>query len=285
VTLIVNDERIEERLIQRELERLRPNYEKVFVDKNPEEREAQLLDWSRENVIENILLKQEAEKRNIQILEGEVKALMARLRKQYESEDEFYKEFGATDGGKVKEIIKSMLRLERLFEDIYGAVPEASEEAILEFYQENKEQFKFPEQVRVAHIVKNINWQTDELAAYTAMKKVHDELKGGAPFELLVERYSDCLENGGDLGYIVRGQMVEEFDDVVFNLGIGEISEVFRTRFGVHITKVYDRKPTFVPPLREVKDEVVSKLKEQMRDRAVEEFVDKLRSKARIEEE
>ena len=285
MTLIVNDERIEERLIQRELERLRPNYEKVFVDKNPEEREAQLLDWSRENVIENVLLKQEAEKRNIQILEGEVKALMARLRKQYESEDEFYKEFGATDGGKVKEIIKSMLRLERLFEDIYGAVPEASEEAILEFYQENKEQFKFPEQVRVAHIVKNINWQTDELAAYTAMKKVHDELKGGAPFELLVERYSDCLENGGDLGYIVRGQMVEEFDDVVFNLGIGEISEVFRTRFGVHITKVYDRKPTFVPPLREVKDEVVSKLKEQMRDRAVEEFVDKLRSKARIEEE
>lgn len=285
MTLIVNDERIEERLIQREIERLRPNYEKVFVDKNPEEREAQLLDWSRENVIENVLLKQEAEKRNIQILEGEVKALMARLGKQYESEDEFYKEFGATDGGKVKEIIKSMLRLERLFEDIYGAVPEASEEAILEFYQENKEQFKFPEQVRVAHIVKNINWQTDELAAYTAMKKVHDELKGGAPFELLVERYSDCLENGGDLGYIVRGQMVEEFDDVVFNLGIGEISEVFRTRFGVHITKVYDRKPTFVPPLREVKDEVVSKLKEQMRDRAVEEFVDELRSKARIEEE
>jgi len=285
VTLIVNGERIEERLIQREIERLRPNYEKVFVDKTPEEREAQLVDWSRENVIENVLLKQEAEKRDIQIVEGEVKALMARLRKQYESEDEFYKEFGATDGGKVKGIIKSMLRLERLFEDICGAVPEPSEEAILEFYQENKEQFKFPEQVRVTHIVKNINWQTDELAAYTAMKKVHDELKSGAPFEVLVERYSDCLENGGDLGYIVRGQMVEEFDDVVFNLGIGEISEVFHTRIGVHIAKVYDRKPAFVPPLREVKDEVVSKFKEQMRDRAVEEFVDELRSKARIEEE
>jgi len=285
VTLIVNGERIEERLIRREIERLRPNYEKVFVDKNPEEREAQLVDWSRENIVESVLLKQEAEKRNIQIPEGEVKALMARLRKQYESEDEFYKEFGTMDGAKVKEIIKSMLRLERLFEDIYGAVPELSEEAILEFYQENKEQFKFPEQVRVAHIVKNINWQTNESAAYVAIKKAHDELRNGAPFEVLVGRYSDCLENGGDLGYIVRGQMVEEFDDVVFNLGIGEISEVFHTRIGVHIAKVYDRKPAFVPPLREVKDEVVSKLKEQMRDRAVEEFVDELRSKARIEEE
>ena len=51
--------------------------------------------------------------------------------------------------------------------------------------------------------------------------------------------------------------MVEEFNDVVFNLGIGQISDIFRTRFGYHIAKVYDRKPAAIPPLTKVRDGIV----------------------------
>jgi parvulin-like peptidyl-prolyl isomerase len=78
--------------------------------------------------------------------------------------------------------------------------------------------------------------------------------------------------------------MVEEFEDVVFNLGLGEISDVFRTRFGFHIAKVYDRKPAAVSELKEVKGEIVETLKEQMRGKAIDEFIDGLKNKAKIEE-
>ena len=54
MALIVNGEKIEDSAIRREAERLRPDYERVFADQDKEEREAQLLDWSRENVIEKI---------------------------------------------------------------------------------------------------------------------------------------------------------------------------------------------------------------------------------------
>ncbi|MBA7672333.1 Chaperone SurA [subsurface metagenome] len=78
--------------------------------------------------------------------------------------------------------------------------------------------------------------------------------------------------------------MVEEFEDVVFNLNVGEISDVFRTRFGFHIARLYDRKPGVVPALEEVRDHIKNELAEQMRAKAIEEFVDELKTRAKIEE-
>ena len=62
MAIIVNGERIEDSAIQKEVERLRPRYEEVFADMNSAEREKQLLEWSKQNVIEKALIKQEARK-------------------------------------------------------------------------------------------------------------------------------------------------------------------------------------------------------------------------------
>lgn len=77
---------------------------------------------------------------------------------------------------------------------------------------------------------------------------------------------------------------MEEFEDVVFNMGPGQTSDIFRTRFGFHIAKVYDRKPPVIPDLKEVKDQIVDALKEQAKSKAIDGFIDKLKSKAKIEE-
>ena len=60
MAFVVNGEKIEDLAIKGEIERLRPDYERVFADQEPAEREAQLLDWSKENVIERVLINQEA---------------------------------------------------------------------------------------------------------------------------------------------------------------------------------------------------------------------------------
>lgn len=284
MTLIVNGEKIEDSVIQREVERLRPDYQRVFADQSPEEQKAQLLDWSRENVIERVLVEQEAKKRSGQIPESEIKSALAKLVKQYGGKERFSRELDAKYREKIKEGVELQIRIERLLADACKELDEPSQQDIRQFYEENKEQFKTAERVRVAHIVRYINWQTDEATACNVIKKAKDELKKGELFETVVRKYSDCLENDGDLGYITRGQMVEEFEDVVFNLNVGEESEIFRTRFGFHIARVYDRKPAVVRTLKEVKDRIVSELKEQMRGKAVDEFVDRLKSKAKIEE-
>lgn len=63
-------------------------------------------------------------------------------------------------------------------------------------------------------------------------------------FSYFAKKYSEDIgssENGGDLGWILRGQMIEEFEDVVFSLEENEISDIFKTKYGYHIAKVSSR--------------------------------------------
>jgi parvulin-like peptidyl-prolyl isomerase len=284
MTLFVNGEKIDESAIKHEYERLKPHYEQVFKDQKPEQQKAQLLDWSKENVIEMVLIKQEAKNYGQPIPKQQIESSLAKIKEQYADQEQLYKDFNAKDDEKIKEAIEMMIRVERRLEEVHKYIPEPSKQAVSQYYEDNKEQFKSPEQIRVAHIVKHISWQTDEEAAQNIIRQALDELKKGAVFETLAQKYSDCPENGGDLGYIARGEMAEEFEDVVFNLGIGQTSNIFRTRFGYHIAKVYDRKPPVIPQLKEVKEQIIDTLKEQAKSKAIDDFIDQLKSKAKIEE-
>jgi len=284
MTLIVNGEKIEESAIKQEIERLRPEYERVFSDQDPKDREAQLFDWSKENVIERVLINQEAKKNGGKIPEAEIEAALAKIKEQYTDPQELYKALGVKDDAGIKEQIEMQMRVEQTLSEVCKDLPDPPKAEIEEYYEKNAEQFKTGESARVAHIVKYVNWQTDEETAYNAIKEAHEELKNGAAFEAVVDKHTDCSDSGGDLGYVTRGQMVEEFEDVVFNLGAGDVSDIFRTRFGFHIAKVYDRRPAAVADLKEVKDQIVSTLQEQMRSNAIDEYIDSLKEKAKIEE-
>jgi parvulin-like peptidyl-prolyl isomerase len=284
MTLIVNGEKIEESAIKEEAGRLRPDYERVFAEMEPEKREAQLLNWSKENVIERVLIQQYAKEHAEPIPAEQIEAALEKIKKQYRDGGESSRKLTSEDEQKIKKGIQLQMEVEQVLYDIGKDVPEPSGNEIERFYNENKERFRSPEQIKVSHIVRHINWQNDESSAHAQILKAQNELKNGELFETVVARYSDCPDNGGDLGHITRGRMVEEFEDVVFNLGVNEVSDVFRTRFGFHIAKLYDRKPPVQNGLEQVKDSILGELKGQMQGKAVDEFVDRLKSAAKIEE-
>ena len=282
MSLIVNGEKIEDTAVQREAERLRPEYEKAFADLDPREREAQLVEWSKENLIERTLLNQEAEEKCKKIPNAKVEAALNRLRKQYGDMQKLYKEFDAEDEEMVKEKIKLMMKVEQILKQTTESQSKPSLDDMQRYYEENIGQFKSNERVRVAHIVKYIDWRSDEQEAFQRMKQAYDELNNGVTFEEVIDQYMDRVDSGGDLGFISRGQTVSEFEDVVFNLGVGQISEVFRTRFGFHIAKVYDREPECVVSFEEVKDRIKDVLCERLREDAIVDLIDQLKSKAEI---
>ena len=284
MAIIVNGERIEDQEIRQEAERLRPSYEQVFADKDPAERETQIMDWSKENVIERILLRQDAKKNGDSIPAADVEAAFERLKGQYEKPEEMYKEFNAVTDDSIKEMIELQMKVERKINSVYAGASEPSEGEIRAYYDQNKERYTVGEQIRVAHIVKYVNWQTDEGTAMEAVTQAHQEIQGGAPFEAVVGKYTDCPDNGGDLGYVVRGQLVEEFEDVVFHLSPGQVSDVFRTRFGFHVAKLYDRQPPALAPLTSIRGQIVDEVQEQKREQALGDYLDGLRSKATVEE-
>lgn len=284
MALIVNGEKIEDSAIQQEVERLRPDYERVFADQEVGEREAQLLDWSRENMIEKVLINQEAEKNGEKIPHEHVQAVLAKLKEQYDDPEQLYKDFNAENDEQVKRDIEKQMRVEWRLGQVCKNLPKPSQAAMRKYYEDNQEQFKSGERARVAHIVKYVNWQTDEQTAYEVIRRAYEELKSGVAFEALVDKYTDCADSGGDLGFVMRGQMVEEFEDVVFNLGAGQVSDIFRTRFGFHIAKVYSREPATVAAFEDVKGRITELVKEQMRSEAIDNFIDELKIEAKIEE-
>jgi peptidyl-prolyl cis-trans isomerase C len=131
------------------------------------------------------------------------------------------------------------------------------------YYKTHRRHFRAPERVHVFHIVKNINELTSRNEAMAVMKQAQKELQEGAAFCDVAHKYSDCGDNGGELGWFGRDVMVEEFEDVVFNLSAGETTDIFETRFGLHIARLVEKRPEEILPLREVYDQIAEELYRQ----------------------
>jgi len=284
MSVIVNGEKIDDNEIQNEVERLRPQYEKAFNLMDEKEREAQLIEWSKENLIEKTLLHQDIKKNEPKISNEKLDSVLENLKKESKDPKELYKDFDVENEENLKQRLELIIQVRQKFEELHQEAPEPSIADIKKYYNENQEHFRQKERIRVAHIVKYFGWQSNEANAYQEISKAFDELQNGIAFELLVDKYTDCADSGGDLGYISKGEMVEEFEDVVFNLGTGQVSNIFRTRYGYHIAKVYDKKASFIPELEKVKNQIVDILKNQLQNKVVYDYLDNLKNKATIEE-
>ncbi len=90
-------------------------------------------------------------------------------------------------------------------------------------------------QVRASHIL--VKTRAEAL-------QIKKDIDNGGDFAYYAKTYSLCPsgQNGGDLGYFGRGQMVQQFEDEAFELPVGEVSEPVGTEFGWHLIKVTDKK-------------------------------------------
>ncbi len=274
--LYVNGEKIGEEAIGAEVEKLRPDYERVFADKPQAERQKQLYEWSRENVIEAVLLRQAANKDEKGVRPQDID-------KAYE---QFIKQNGdeSANEKQVRAEIAQQLRLDRLIKKVTAGAKEPSGKDVRRYYDKNSDRFTIGESVRASHIVKHHKPDIDGDEMKVRMQQILSELRNGADFAEMARNHSDCPQNGGDLGYFGRGRMVAEFEDVVFAMESGQISDVFRTEFGYHIAMVTDKKPAMPCPLEDVREVIVQELNAQAKQKALEKFIDTQKAKAVIEE-
>lgn len=90
-----------------------------------------------------------------------------------------------------------------------------------------------------------------ETTTIEKLNKILDSLKKGASFEELAKNNSTdpgSASYGGDLGSVRRGTFVKEFEEVVYNLKVGQISKPVKTQYGYHIIKLLERKGDLVRP-------------------------------------
>jgi hypothetical protein len=275
----VNGELVDDAAVRDEARMMRPRYQESVTGMDPVEAEMQLREWSRENVIERMLLRQTAiadpELVPAEYVEQALEAARTEAGGQAgcgtrNSDDE------------IRQQAELEFRVQRLIARVQDSVKPPPEKEIAAYYKKNREHFQTPELCHARHVVKNVGQEGDEAAARAAIEEAEAELKNGASFEEVANKYSDCAGNGGDLGWFPRGEMVDEFEDVVFGLPIGGTSEIFRSVFGFHIARVEGRKPAGARPLSDVRDDIVRALSEERRQKALEDYLDELRAGADI---
>ena len=142
-----------------------------------------------------------------------------------------------------------------------------SDDDLKVYYQGHINQYKVEDRAHVAHILFKTVGMTDAEAA-EVRKKAEDVLnkaKHGGNFADLAKQYSEdtSKDKGGDLGWIVRGQTVPEFEAAAFSLPKGSISDLVKTQYGFHIIQVIERENARTQTLDEVKASILNQLQTQ----------------------
>lgn len=285
--LIVNGEEVPQAALQAETEGLMGRFrnlsdaERQQFGFDQETMQQRAEEWARENIVERTLMRQEALK-DVEPIPDEVfETAVENMTQRFGGEEKF------AESGVTAEIVRheaeAAIKLERLIASITARVKPPKTKEVAEFYRKHRQNFTVAESIRASHIVKHVNEETTKEDARQAIDAVKAELDAGASFEEQADKLSDCPGNGGDLGWFARGKMVEPFEDVVFEMEPDSVSDVFKTVFGFHIAKVYEKKPETLRPLTEVRDDIEKELRRLSEAKLLEDFVDGLKERATIE--
>lgn len=140
-------------------------------------------------------------------------------------------------------------------------------------YEELKAEVAKIEEVRARHILVD----SEEKA-----KEVITKLKGGAKFEDMVQEYSSgpSKENGGEVGFFSKADMVPEFAEAAFTMGVNDYSkDPVKTQFGYHVIQTQEKRTRPVPAFEEVKPQ----LEAVVRQRQLLELINSWQAEAKVE--
>jgi hypothetical protein len=148
------------------------------------------------------------------------------------------------------------MRREQLIAKLATELPEPSDAEIQAYYQQHAAEFRSAEEVRVRQILVN-----DENLARQILQK----LKDGASFADLSAEHSRApnAKRGGEIGFVSRGELPKMFEEQIFSLAVGEISQVIETDASFHIFRVDERRPPGVVDLPAAVPLIRAKLQEE----------------------
>ncbi len=234
------------------------------------------------NLIEKELLYLESRNKDISVDDDIVEEELDQIRNSFADTgafDEAVKQMGYSIDFLKKEI-RTNMAIQALLDQELAAKAEVSEDEIKAFYESRPDNFTTPEQIRASHILIG-----PDSGGRDKIEGIKASVAEGGDFEQLAKEHSDCPsgQNGGDLGYFGRGQMVDAFEKAAFALEINEVSDIVETRFGFHIIKLEERRPEKVKAFDSVKADIETQIRRQKVSDQMQPYMDSLQEKYPVE--
>ena len=216
------------------------------------------------NVVTRTLLYQAAMKEGLRVTDAEAETERARRWGSLHN---------TVCGAAVRDAMTEDILVQRISAVLTRHVQRPSRTETEDFYRRNRNSYFLPEAVYAAHVVRNVTYAAEEPEALEHLEQAEAELARGRSFAKVADHYSDCKGAGGLLGWISPGQMVPEFEEVVFALRPGARSGIFRTIFGLHIATTLRKRAQGFRPFEEVRSEIASGLLAERRQSVLAQAV------------
>lgn len=170
----------------------------------------------------------------------------------------------------VENFKRNIIREKYLNDTIFSKI---TDKEVENEYAKIVESVKGKEERKIKHIL---------VADEDEIERIRRNVLRSGNFEKVAKEKSidkTSAENGGDIGYVLRSELVPEFADVAFILKAGAISKPLKTQYGWHIIKVEDIRPAQFLPFDEVKDRIKQKLQQE----AIQKYLTSLTSKVNVD--
>jgi len=174
----------------------------------------------------------------------------------------------------LEQIKRQILVTELIKREILNKV-QVTDEEIQKEYTSNPSLYTEPEQVKAKHIMTSTKEKAEE---------VLQELQSGKPFEDVAKEKSESpdAQQGGEMGYLKKGDLDPNLEKVLFDLAPGKVSDVVETSYGFHIFLVEEHLKPRLKELEEVKEEISNRLLPQKQQEAFEKFIEDLKNQSEI---
>lgn len=242
--------------------------------------------------IGNILLRKEAERRDIAIsgeeIEAKVQEAVVRLPESV-TLDQALEQSGITLK-QFKDQIRNDLILDKFYRVITtDGISAPTDEAVNAYYEANKARFRRPASADVHHILKAAQPDATDEETQTAKQAIgalRDRILAGEAFEAVAKEASDCpsAADGGQLPKIYKGQGVfKELEDAAFSQKIDKVGDIIKSPSGFHLVKVTARTDAGIVPFEEIKDSIKQQLLKVTKLEKFKQFIDTLKDDADIQ--
>lgn len=249
-----------------------------------------LLKRFTDELINELLIKDRADRLGITVTDAEVGDAITRLKQQYNISTDEQFDISLQQSGMTRADMEARLRETLITNKVFARElrnrSDLDDRELRERYAREKDEYRLPERARLREIV--IVKPDNPAAVDAAMQRANElaaAVRGGADFAQTATASSDSgtKEKGGDLGEVARGELIADLDKAVFDASAGTVIGPIETRSGWHILKVEQRLPSEVPAFESVKDRLRRDASEETFQRDLKAYLERLRQDAFIQ--
>lgn len=287
IVAVVNDEPITQSEFEMSFAPVYQQYVETFQGEELQEKLLEARIMVLNQLIEDKLIYQEAVRRGVTVIDAEIDERIKQFEERFSSTEEFKDEL-QKQGFTIKQLKqrqREQISVQKLYQYEVLSKVVVSPQDVEQYFSDEADEYTKPERAKVRCIMLRKDTAKEPFETTRGrLQDIIEQYEQGASFETLARTHSEesHAQEGGDLGFVERGQMITAIDEAIFNATIGTLTDIVESEIGYHVFLVEAKQEKKVTPLEEVKETIRTQLFREKTEARYRAWIEELKQDAYI---